>query len=103
MEKALQTLNYPDPTRAIGGDGYADYIWYNRDELGYSQYFDYVDTPQFGDWCIFGRGGDTPASHVAMYVSDAGMVEQISLVKTNLIHIAIRQQSVHQISLVFSE
>ena len=71
-KKALQTLNYPDPTRAIGGDGYADYIWYNRDELGYSQFFDYVDTPQFGDWCIFGRGGDTPASHVAMYVSDAG-------------------------------
>ena len=71
-KKALQTLNYPNTTRAIGGDGYADYIWYNKDELGYSQYFDYVSTPQFGDWCIFGRSGDTPASHVAMYVSDAG-------------------------------
>lgn len=71
-KKCLQTIGYPNPQQAIGGDGYADYIWYNRGELGYDQFFDYVSSAQFGDFCIFGRSGDTPYSHVAMYVSDAG-------------------------------
>lgn len=71
-KKCLEVLGYPNPSRAIGGDGYASAIWYNREYLGYSSYFDNPSSPQFGDWAIFGKAGDTPYSHVAMYVSDNG-------------------------------
>lgn len=71
-KKCLEIIGYPNPSRAIGGDGYASSIWYNREYLGYSSYFDYPSTPQFGDWAIFNKSGSTPYSHVAMFVSDNG-------------------------------
>lgn len=69
FKKCLQIIGYPDPSRAIGGDGFAWNIWFNRDYLGYDDYFDYPSTPQFGDWAIFDKAGNTPDSHVAMFVS----------------------------------
>ena len=69
FKKCLQIIGYPDPGRAIGGDGFAWNIWFNRDYLGYDDYFDYPSTPQFGDWAIFDKAGNTPDSHVAMFVS----------------------------------
>lgn len=69
FKKCLQIIGYPDPSRAIGGDGFAWNIWFNRDYLGYDDYFDYPSTPQFGDWAIFNKAGSTPNSHVAMFVS----------------------------------
>lgn len=71
-KKCLEIIGYPNPSRAIGGDGYAWNIWFNRSSLGYDDYFDYPSTPQFGDWAIFDKAGDTPYSHVAMFVSDNG-------------------------------
>lgn len=70
----LNILGYPNPSTAIGGDGYAIYIWINRVQHGYGDYFDYPDgtSPQFGDWAVFEKAGDTPDSHVAMFVSDNG-------------------------------
>ena len=72
FKKCLEIIGYPNPSRAIGGDGYAWNIWFNRQSLGYDAYFDYPSTPQFGDWAIFNKAGDTPYSHVAMFVSDNG-------------------------------
>lgn len=72
FKKCLEIIGYPNPSRAIGGDGYAWNIWFNRQSLGYDAYFDYPSTPQFGDWAIFSKAGDTPYSHVAMFVSDNG-------------------------------
>lgn len=69
FKKCLQIIGYPDPSRAIGGDGFAWNIWFNREYLGYDDYFDYPSTPQFGDWAIFDKAGNTPDSHVAMFVS----------------------------------
>lgn len=71
-KKCLEVIGYPNPSRAIGGDGYAWNIWFNREYLGYSEYFDYPSTPQFGDWAVFNKAGETPYSHVAMFVSDNG-------------------------------
>ena len=72
FKKCLEIIGYPNPSRAIGGDGYAWNIWFNRQSLGYDAYFDYPSTPQFGDWAVFNKAGDTPDSHVAMFVSDNG-------------------------------
>lgn len=72
FKKCLEIIGYPNPSRAIGGDGYAWNIWFNRQSLGYDAYFDYPSTPQFGDWAVFNKAGDTPYSHVAMFVSDNG-------------------------------
>lgn len=69
---ALAILGDPDANRALGGDGYAHQIWYQFDSLGYGAYFEKVPSPQLGDFAIFSASGETPASHVAMYVSDAG-------------------------------
>ena len=74
----LKTVGYPNPTRPIGGDGYAEWIWYNRDVLGYGPYFDYI-TPgnqQYGDFAVWSKGGDTPYSHVAMYVGGSSFFGQ---------------------------
>lgn len=68
----LTILGDPDANRALGGDGYAHQIWYRFDALGYGAYFDRVSTPKLGDVAIFAASGETPDSHVAMYVSDAG-------------------------------
>lgn len=69
----LKDIGYPNPTRPIGGDGYADYIWYNRDALGLSKYFDYVQGElKVGDIVIWAKNSpDCPSSHVAMYAGDA--------------------------------
>ena len=55
----------------IGGDGYADNIWYNRKR--WAQWFDFVPAGQFrdGDIVLFPhrkRGGKThPLSHICFY------------------------------------
>lgn len=68
----LKEIGYPNPTRAIGGNGWAESIWYNRDALGLSEYFDYiVGELQVGDIVLWGRGSrECPDSHVAMYAGD---------------------------------
>ena len=58
-------------TAPIGGDGYADYIWYNR--ARWSKWFTFVQNGSFqnGDMVLFPhrkRGGKThPSSHVCFY------------------------------------
>ena len=70
----LADIGYPDPTRAIGGDGYADNIWYNRHQLGLAEYFEFVQGDlEIGDIVIWSKGAqECPASHVAMYAGEAG-------------------------------
>lgn len=54
----------------ITGDGYAHSIWnmdYSKTCVKRSK-----GQGQYGDWAIFGFGGNTPASHVAMLVSENG-------------------------------
>lgn len=69
----LKDIDYPNPTRPIGGDGWAHSIWYNKDALGLSEYFDYIQgTLKPGDIVIWGKNSkDCPYSHVAMYYGDA--------------------------------
>lgn len=77
-KQCLADIGYPNPTRPIGGDGYAHQIWYRRDALGYGQYFDYI-TPgnqQYGDFAVWSMGGDTPYSHVAMFVGGSSFFGQ---------------------------
>lgn len=63
----------PNPARPIGGDGYAHQIWYLRETSGDSRYFDFITSnPQFGDVAVWSQGGQTPYSHVAMFVKDNG-------------------------------
>lgn len=68
----LKDIGYPNPTRAIGGDGYADNIWYRRSELGLSKYFDFVQGQcKTGDIVLWKKGAaECPSSHVAMFVND---------------------------------
>lgn len=68
----LKDIGYPNPTRAIGGDGYADNIWYRRNELGLSKYFDFVQGQcKTGDIVLWKKGAaECPSSHVAMFVND---------------------------------
>ena len=68
----LKDIGYPNPTRAIGGDGYADQIWYRRDALGLSPYFEYITgTLKEGDIVLWAKGSpECPSSHVAMFVKD---------------------------------
>lgn len=66
----LKDIGYPNPAGPIGGDGYADNIWYER-----SKYRDYFTFHQGemkpGDIVIWAKGSpDCPSSHVAMYVKD---------------------------------
>lgn len=54
----------------ITGDGYAHSIWnmdYSKTCVKRSK-----GQGQYGDWAIFGFGGNTPSSHVAMLVSENG-------------------------------
>lgn len=69
----LKDIGYPNPTRPIGGDGYADQIWYRRDALGYSPYFEYVTGAlKEGDIVLWAKGSpECPSSHVAMFVEDS--------------------------------
>lgn len=68
----LKDIGYPNPTRPIGGDGYADQIWYRRDALGLAPYFDYITgTLKEGDIVLWAKGAmECPSSHVAMFVKD---------------------------------
>ncbi len=53
----LKDIGYPNPTRPIGGDGYADQIWYRRDALGLSPYFEYITgTLKEGDIVLWAKG-----------------------------------------------
>lgn len=71
FKKILEIIGFPNPSAPIGGDGYAYNIWTRRVENGYAPYFDfYTSNPRFGDVVVWSMGGDTPYSHVAMYVGD---------------------------------
>ena len=51
-------------------NGWANGYWIYRDELGFSQWFDYIYDPKElrnGDWCIWDKGSSCPLSHIAMY------------------------------------
>lgn len=51
-------------------NNWADGYWYYKDQLGYSQWFDYiydVKDLQQGDWCIWAKGSSCVNSHIAMY------------------------------------
>lgn len=67
----LRIIGCPTYKSPIGGDGYADNIWYNRSR--WSQWFTFVPAGQFrdGDIVLFPhrkRGGKThPLSHVCFY------------------------------------
>ena len=72
FKQCLKDIGYPNPTRPIGGSGGAKEIWYRREALGYSQYFEFVQTMKFGDWCIWDSNLGGGYGHVAMFVSDNG-------------------------------
>lgn len=67
----LRIIGCPTYASPIGGDGYADYIWYNRQR--WAQWFSFIPAGQFqdGDIVLFAhrkRGGKThPLSHVCFY------------------------------------
>lgn len=72
-KEILKVVGYPNPARPIGGDGYAHQIWYLRNSSGIMQYFDEVQgQPQLGDVAVWSQGGQTPYSHVAMFVKSNG-------------------------------
>lgn len=51
-------------------NNYADGYWFYRDQLGFSQWFEYItDINQVrqGDWCIWAQGSSCVLSHIAMY------------------------------------
>lgn len=67
----LKEIGYPNPAGPIGGDGYADQIWYLRDK--YKNYFTF-ETGELkkGDIVLWAKGSpDCPYSHVAMFVEDS--------------------------------
>ena len=67
----LRIIGCPTYKAPIGGDGYADYIWYNRQR--WAQWFTFVPAGQFqdGDIVLFPhrkRGGKTHLlSHICFY------------------------------------
>lgn len=71
FKEFLRIIGCPTYKSPIGGDGYADNIWYNRQRL--AQWFDFVPAGQFrdGDIVLFPhrkRGGKThPLSHICFY------------------------------------
>lgn len=52
-------------------NNWADGYWYSKNDLGYSQYFDYITGSgnfKTGDWVIWAYGSKShPKSHIAMY------------------------------------
>lgn len=63
------------PNFSLGGDGYADNIIYNFDQIGLNKYYDKVDLnqAQYGDWLIWKKNSKgAPSSHVAMFEESAG-------------------------------
>lgn len=75
FKEFLRIIGCPTYASPIGGDGYADYIWSNRQR--WAQWFDFIPAGSFkdGDIVLFPhrkRGGKThPISHVCFYY--AGM------------------------------
>lgn len=71
FKEFLRIIGCPTYASPIGGDGYADNIWYNRSR--WAQWFDFVPAGQFrdGDIVLFPhrkRGGKThPLSHICFY------------------------------------
>lgn len=71
FKEFLRIIGCPTYKAPIGGDGYADNIWYNRSR--WAQWFSFVPSGQFrdGDIVLFAhrkRGGTThPLSHVCFY------------------------------------
>lgn len=69
----LNEIGYPKPERAIGGDGYAHSIWYQKDVLGLGEFFDYVTSNyQYGDVLIYTYSAYTPSTHVGFMVGYNG-------------------------------
>lgn len=70
-KEMFRIAGVPNWTAPIGGDGYADYIWYSR--VRWAKWFDFVEKGGFqdGDMVLFPhkkRGGKThPSSHVCFY------------------------------------
>lgn len=52
-------------------NNFADGYWYYKNELGYAQFFDYIENPaefREGSWVIWARGSKShPSSHIAMF------------------------------------
>ena len=71
FKEFLRIIGCPTYKSPIGGDGYADNIWYNRSR--WARWFDFIPAGQFrdGDIVLFPhrkRGGKThPLSHVCFY------------------------------------
>lgn len=71
FKEFLRIIGCPTYKAPIGGDGYADYIWYNRKR--WVQWFDFIPAGRFkdGDIVLFPhkkRGGRThPLSHICFY------------------------------------
>jgi hypothetical protein len=51
--------------------GYADEIWTNHDYNAYAQ-ISANQIPQMGDVAVWGKGGNTPMSHVGIIIKDLG-------------------------------
>lgn len=62
-------MDYGNDIGIITGDGYAYNIW-NMDYSAKMMKISADETPIFGDWAVFGMGGQTPYSHIAMVVQD---------------------------------
>ena len=71
-KELLRWLGDPYYYRALGGDGYAWMIFYLFHQNGYNQYFDIVDTPEYGDVLIYGKMPETSDSHVSFFLGSAG-------------------------------
>lgn len=70
----LKELGVPNPTKPLGGTGYAKEIWNRRVAQGYMNYFveASVNDLRDGDWCVWGNCDACPSSHVAMFRLDNG-------------------------------
>lgn len=67
----LSEIGFPNPSQPIGGDGYADQIWFLRSK--YKDYFTFHNGDlQKGDIVLWSKGSpECPSSHVAMFYEDS--------------------------------
>lgn len=76
FKEFLKKAGYPNPGRAIGGSGGAREIWYRREALGYSAYFNFEQIGHPGDWfvwdSVYGWYNGVYYGHVAMLIKDNG-------------------------------
>lgn len=70
----LAEVGFPDPYKALGGDGYAHQYYYRRDALGLTSFFNVVYSGFApGDLLIYKEyPGYTPLSHVGLCYEDLG-------------------------------